>query len=180
MRLDVRIEGAAKGTDTFKQIRKEIGKSVKEDMADAVAEVALPVAKRLARGRRLRELTHAGATTRNAYLGVERRTARARRMFAGREGGEAPAVLMFGGWRRDPLRPKRRGPTAPWPRSKRNPKHAAALRVAPGVYRAAVTNPRKLRPYNHLEKAGDLTRTRVLARIQQKLEARVQNVPGIK
>ncbi len=172
MRLDVRIEGAAKGTDTFKQIRKEIGKSVKDDMKDAVAEVALPVAKQLAPGR-LKQLTKAGATTRSAFLEVERRTAKTRALFPGPKGGEAPSVLYYGGWRRDPLRAKRG-------RSRRNPKHAAAIQVKPGVYRAAVLGPRKIRANPYLDRAGAITRERVLARIQKKLEARVQNVPGIK
>lgn len=170
MRLDVQIDGAARGSDAFKQIRREIGQSVKQDMSEAVAEVALPVAKQLAPGR-VKQLVRAGATTRKAYLEVQRRNAVSRALFPGKNGGETPALLYFGGTRKDVIRARGR--------SSRNPRHAAAIQVAPGVYRAAVRGPRRYRPNPFLDRTAALTQDRVLARIQQKLDARIRRVSGV-
>lgn len=169
MKLDVKID-AAKGSDAFKQIRREVGKAAKADMKAAVEEIALPVAKRMAPGR-VAQLTKAGATTKSAYLEVERRTAKTRRLFPGPKGGDTPSLLYFGGQRRDIIRAKGR--------SKRG-RHAAALRVGPGVYRAAVVKPRRYRANPFLDRAAAVTRDKVAARINRDLEARIRRVPGVK
>jgi hypothetical protein len=137
--LHVGVEvDARKATLEFKQARKDINKRTKIGLLKAAEREAKPAARLVAPGF-ARPYIAAGATTRNAYI-----TTKGPRWV-----GRAMGLLEYGGTVETQILPLQ----------------AKALKVGPGIFRAAVNTPRTYRARGILTHAVIARRPQIEAAI---------------
>ncbi|MFN0092898.1 MAG: hypothetical protein ACKVWR_21900 [Acidimicrobiales bacterium] len=147
MKARVIVTGADQVEGGLKRVRRDLNQMVKTDMRESAENIGLPVARRLERSGRISQIMRAGATTRDAYLEIPKRSG----LFPGDSAG-AVALLQFGGVRRDPIRPKR----------------GRAVKTPYGP-RAAVTGPRRYKGSRSLSRAVKQTLPLVLADLDRRI-----------